>query len=451
MASDSVEAISPDVQSLRERSRFPETAGASTSSKFGVRAEHSTFSVLAEAYLMVGLIRLFGVISPSFFKQQQQLTWLIALAGVVLVAIAPTGSAGKVRVNVFALVTMGWYALSGFWTANGAVWQDFMFYLLAIPFLISVLMGIIPFERVMLTLNRLTYGVIAWTFAVAAIMPSRTTIHEKTGDDPALPGWHGTFVHKNEMMTFLIVGMISVLCFERNRRLRWGAVALVLVLGVLGQSGTGLAVVILTLLGYGSIRRLQAQEGKRRELFLLSIIGAWAVLAATLLVLGPTLVRLYGKDLTFTGRTRIWSAALDAIGQHPWRGHGIGSVWVDFATQPTAGMERSIGFRAAHAHNGALELLLEVGVVGFVAWLLCFVLAFQSCWRIRRVAPDAARWGMLMCGAIVQLSVSETSTFRGPWVFVVAMTGLMASAVSSRSGRANESTSHAEWPERLSN
>jgi exopolysaccharide production protein ExoQ len=391
------------------------------------------FTGLSEIFLVLAVVKAFGVVGGDFFSRQAQLTQFTCLFGVMVLALAPSGTVAKSRVNLLALATMGWYFITGFWTTNPSAWQDFMFYLVALPVITMVVLGTMPFERIMLTLKRVTYGVIGLIFAAAAVMPSRTTVHAPLGNDQPLPGWHGTFVHKNDMMTFLVIGLITVLVFERDRRARNVAIVLVYVLAILGQSGTGLGVVTLTLLAHASMRQLHRQTGKNREIFLLTVLSAWTVLVVVMLVAGPAIVQFYGKDLTFTGRTDIWSATWTAIGERPWFGYGIGSVWEDFASQPTAGIERAVGFRAAHAHNGALELLIETGIVGLVLWSACFVGAAWACWRVRRVAPEASRWGLLICSAVAQLSVSETTTFRGPWLLIASLGVLMTVAVRQQS------------------
>jgi O-antigen ligase len=388
---------------------------------------------MSEAFLALAVIKAFGVVGGEFFSRQTRFTEAVCLLGLVVLALAPSGLVAKSRVNLLALTTMGWYVITGFWTSNGAAWQDFMLYLVLLPLVTMVVLGTMPFERIILTLKRVTYGVIGWIFAAAALMPGRTTVHAPLGDDPPLPGWHGTFVHKNDMMTFLVIGLITVLVFERDRRVRNGAIVLVYLLAILGQSGTGIGVLTVTLLAHASMRQLQRQTGKNREIFVLGVTSAWTVLVVVMLVAGPAIVQFYGKDLTLTGRTDIWSASWTAIRERPWTGYGIGSVWADFASQPTASMERAIGFRAAHAHNGALELLLETGVVGLVLWSGCFLGAMWACWRARRIAPEASRWGLLICSAVAQLSFSEPTTFRGPWLLVASLAVLMTAAVRQQS------------------
>jgi O-antigen ligase len=81
----------------------------------------------------------------------------------------------------------------------------------------------------------------------------------------------------------------------------------------------------------------------------------------------------------------------------------------------TNALRRSIGFDAAHAHNGAIGLLLDAGIVGtalFAVVLGQAVVLVVHCLR-RRETSDYGRWALLTVAALVLMSVSEP-LFEGP-------------------------------------
>jgi O-antigen ligase len=70
-----------------------------------------------------------------------------------------------------------------------------------------------------------------------------------------------------------------------------------------------------------------------------------------------------GRDETFTGRTWIWEAVIPEFKHMPWLGHGFQSFWTT--------EWRAMVFGMPYAHNGYLDILLELGVVGlalYTAW-----------------------------------------------------------------------------------
>src|SRR5690606_6340261 len=111
-----------------------------------------------------------------------------------------------------------------------------------------------------------------------------------------------------------------------------------------------------------------------------SFFGA-VVLAIVITVLLPWIVNLYGKDLTFTNRTDIWSASVDAIGDQPWQGYGWYGVWIERDVEPTVSLNREIGFQAGHAHNAVLEMLLQGGFIGLTLYLVFFGSVAIAGWR----------------------------------------------------------------------
>jgi exopolysaccharide production protein ExoQ len=89
---------------------------------------------------------------------------------------------------------------------------------------------------------------------------------------------------------------------------------------------------------------------------------------------------LLGKDSSLTGRTVIWPYVIEAIGDRPILGWGFWAFWSPSNPRSIEiSREVGFGFQLPSAHNGVLELLLQIGVVGtaFISfiWLRNIVLA----------------------------------------------------------------------------
>jgi len=74
-----------------------------------------------------------------------------------------------------------------------------------------------------------------------------------------------------------------------------------------------------------------------------------------------------GRSPDFTGRTEIWSWVAGSIGERPLLGYGFSGYWSDSAT--SAGLNRAMGGMIMYSHNGYLETLLSLGIVGFALTL----------------------------------------------------------------------------------
>lgn len=58
------------------------------------------------------------------------------------------------------------------------------------------------------------------------------------------------------------------------------------------------------------------------------------------------------------------------------------------STEPTVTILRTIGFQVFHAHNGALEMMLEIGLAGFLLYLLVLVSTIVHGARVLRVEAE---------------------------------------------------------------
>jgi len=102
--------------------------------------------------------------------------------------------------------------------------------------------------------------------------------------------------------------------------------------------------------------------------------------------MGPTLAEAVfadvleatGKDATLTGRTELWNFALSRIPDHPIFGRGYQAFWIQ-GTPDAEAMWRmgNITVRSGFSfHNQYLELLIELGAIGLVAFVITALAGF---------------------------------------------------------------------------
>lgn len=114
----------------------------------------------------------------------------------------------------------------------------------------------------------------------------------------------------------------------------------------------------------------------------LGLAAAGAVLVMPLLILATHLLGL-GRRLPDSWEQRIgyWTYAMQRIAEHPWRGWGLDA---SRAFSPHIQL---------HPHNGALQVWLELGVLGAAAAALAWVFAFRRLARDERSLVAAATAG----------------------------------------------------------
>jgi hypothetical protein len=90
---------------------------------------------------------------------------------------------------------------------------------------------------------------------------------------------------------------------------------------------------------------------------------------------------------TFDRRLHTWDAALAMVGDHFWMGMGLDRF--RHVYEPSAGAPP--GFDIAHAHNLALQMLLDVGTLGLVGYGWTTVTSVKAAWRLAMSAPALGR------------------------------------------------------------
>lgn len=143
------------------------------------------------------------------------------------------------------------------------------------------------------------------------------------------------------------------------------------------------------------------------------VIGvAWAVtnIARTTAALG--------RDITFTGRTYIWSDILLVIAQNPWLGYGIGGTWTDDSWIRQWINQRQ-GFIFITSHNGFLDAWLQLGLPGLIAFI-ALVLLSAYYWIPEGLRRGGSGVGISLVGMIICLNAGETSfLFYSGWFVLV--------------------------------
>jgi O-antigen ligase len=227
--------------------------------------------------------------------------------------------------------------------------------------------------------------------------------------NPVQPGFRGTFDHKNELGIFSVFTLCMVLAFVRGRMRP--VLVLCCVLAVMGtRSATAASGLFAVLFIWFWMSAIDSQKTRIDRSFLRIVSLASLVIGVMLAVgLMSTFLSVYGKDVTFSGRTIIWNESITTVLRQPVQGYGLGGVWLDGRSAVTADLQRRIGFGAAHAHNGAIELLLEVGVVGLVCFLLFFGQTASK--AVRSLGVPARRpfgqWALLTISSLLLMSLSE--------------------------------------------
>lgn len=189
-------------------------------------------------------------------------------------------------------------------------------------------------------------------------------------------GWKGIYFTKNGLGVSALFGVILSAGSLKDKKGSLLGIAS-LILGLILLSGTkSMTSLIVLAFAIGVWIVLWPLIHKNIPMFvwlasylaLLVLFGICLYVSNKAASLLPTL----GKDVTLTGRIPIWESALSYIWQRPWTGYGYGAVWLGRDYGIGSFISDPLHYYVVNAHNGYLDLLLEIGTIG-VALLLITV------------------------------------------------------------------------------
>jgi O-antigen ligase len=292
------------------------------------------------------------------------------------------------------------------------VYQDKLVWLLVGLALLSVLWSVAPaltFRRSIALLGSSAFGIylatrfswqelfklIAYALGLCAVLslafilllPSYG-IHYDLQHSGA---WRGIYVHKNALGRYMSLAAVTWLLYAFNNAR--GRIAGLVFFGIsiellfLSISKTSIAIFILLLFPLSIyLYRL----GRWRYVLPVIIITLVTASSAILITNVEQQVisvpaQLPEVDLTLTGRTALWQECWDMVRQRPWLGYGYSAFWLGFE-EPSGHIWRNLRWEAPNAHNGYLDLWLQLGLVGLVFFIVLitacvFKLLFLLCRR----------------------------------------------------------------------
>lgn len=305
-------------------------------------------------------------------------------------------------------------------------------------------------EQMKLLTAVLAVGVVTSLIAVVAF-PSYG-IH--TGDTLA-GAWKGVFVFKNlfayMMATSSLLFLLILLNTEKHKPL-FGLLlcsSIGLLLGSQGRTAlAALTVVVSTLPTYWFLK----QHYKLRVLFFTAGIFTSSVTITVLISnLEFVVVDLLGKNLELNGRFPIWNLMLEKAWERPWLGYGFAGFWTSDASDSVfslswASLARTAGVRF-NSHNGYLELLLQLGIVGLVLFAVSlFSITSKTIYLLLRVKTLELFWVLQTISLMMLLNVADSIgilAINSQWSLYISFSLSIASQYS------RVSRSHVKLEQRL--
>lgn len=291
-------------------------------------------------------------------------------------------------------------------TGFSILWSDFPFLsfkrwiklLGAIPVAMVVLSERSPLDAMESILRRCAYVLIPFSLILIKYYPH---LGRAYGRWSGLPSWIGVASTKNGLAQLCAISVFfSIWVFIREwrgkvfLRTRFMKVTDGLVLAIaiylLGGIGGAYSATSVSTLVVGTVTLLILYKVKGVERRISMFIVCATVLVWLFMTFSESFVEvvtgILGRDETFTGRKDMWRMLINASARHPLLGTGFGGY---FGTPGNEFAEAHDG--SVTGHNGLLDVLVEVGVVGLII-LLGFHLSFYR--KLLKGLKHEFDWGV---------------------------------------------------------
>ncbi len=232
---------------------------------------------------------------------------------------------------------------------------------------------------------------LAASYVGVALLPS-LSIHQASDiAEPELAGaWRGIFGHKNGASAAMVVFVLSGLMLRSLGRSAVGLLIIALALPFLWftHSRTALAelpmVVVISFFAGASRNPVIGIALTLATIAGLNLVAIGSMYSPSL----HGLLQALYIDPTFTGRTDIWRFVIAHIAERPFTGYGFSTFWL---TEDVVYGFKDVGWvsSVSTAHNGYLDLALQLGIPGaFLMILWLFVAPLVDFYRVSYVPAN---------------------------------------------------------------
>lgn len=204
---------------------------------------------------------------------------------------------------------------------------------------------------------------------------------------------------------------------NRRRRLFVYGTIFAMIIWLLSQCNSTTS--ITGLISAGSVMWLASRPSRKLAVVHWSVVAVLG-LAVTALFFDSAggMVTALGKDPTLTGRTEIWSLIL-GLHTNPWIGTGFESFWLGPRLQKMYAALPNLPINTAH--NGYLEVYLNLGWIGICFIVLLLVTGYKRIISgIRRNRETASLFlGFFLCTLFYSFTEAAFRLMSVAWFFLL--------------------------------
>jgi O-antigen ligase len=250
--------------------------------------------------------------------------------------------------------------------------------------------------------------------------------------------WNGIVVNKNTWARLIVLTGIVLLCrprpTRRSRLVMAILTVMVLALLVASHSASGLVIMCAMLLFFVASPALRWN----RALLVLgalvfTLVSAFAVSYSV--QHADEMTAMLGKDASLTGRVPIWREVFRFIKKEPVRGYGYAAFWSPTSPPGQLVREAMNWDNLPHAHNGYIDLTLQLGGAGLVLYFAAYLIAMKrAIVLVRRNPATEMMWPIAFLCVVFLYQLDEGSIVTpNQLIWILYSSVLYSLAIEDRS------------------
>ena len=214
---------------------------------------------------------------------------------------------------------------------------------------------------------------LAWTFGIVAILSLLFGVAFSGASIEAganAGAFRGPFTQKNLLARVAVLGaivfLINALNEPKYKFFLWAGFALNLLLVLASTSKTALLLLLMVFILLPLYKAL-----RWKSTITIPLVVAIVVISGSLITLvlsnWELSLNAIGRDATLSGRVGLWEGAIEKIIARPWVGYGYQAFWREDGGAFDIWL--SEGYKPPHAHNGFINVPLDLGLIGLSIFL----------------------------------------------------------------------------------
>jgi exopolysaccharide production protein ExoQ len=340
------------------------------------------------------------------------------------------------------LSAMQWAGVLAVLALASTLWSQFPLLTLrrSLPFALAALFGLYFATRFPIRRQLFILWIAMLALAVGTVI--LVLCFPKLGLDASAGhhlDWQGVFTQKNACGRIMVLATAVVLSDWRFTAAKFGSLILFLFLVFMSGSRGAWAIELILLALWVWLALANRIESRARLVLIASTLLITAVLALIAWYNLPILLSLAGRDATFSGRSEIWKQVWRFILERPLLGWGYAAFWRGTEGQSFE-VIAAVRFIVFHAHNGFLEIWLELGLIGLALFTLSYLRAWRRLWPLLRSGNiNRGMWMIFVLVLIALYDLDENTLliYNGLfWVlYVTTLANIELLAVEDRFAR----------------